>query len=91
MDQAARAKKPANHRQPGGAHAADSAGAGDAVLDRQATRHRRWRPGPARRRRLAGQEAEWTIKKGAVWWFSNRVRVGEAQTVLRAVVPAEFA
>jgi phosphohistidine phosphatase len=40
---------------------------------------------------LAGQEAEWTIKKGAVWWFSNRVRVGEAQTVLRAVVPAEFA
>jgi len=40
---------------------------------------------------LAGQEAEWTVKKGAVWWFSNRVRQGETQTVLRAVVPAEFA
>lgn len=40
---------------------------------------------------LAGQEDEWTIKKGAVWWFSNRVRQGETQTVLRAVVPAELA
>lgn len=34
---------------------------------------------------LSGQEAEWTIKKGAVWWFTNRVRRGETQTVLRAV------
>lgn len=39
---------------------------------------------------LAGQEADWTIKKGAVWWFSNRVRQGETQTVLRAAIPAEF-
>ena len=39
---------------------------------------------------LAGQEAEWTIKKGAVWWFSNRVRQGETQTVLRAVIPPEL-
>ena len=36
---------------------------------------------------LAGHEAEWTIKKGALWWLSNR---GEAQTVLRAVIPAEL-
>ena len=34
---------------------------------------------------LAGAEADWTIKKGAVWWFTNRVRRDETQTVLRAV------
>jgi phosphohistidine phosphatase len=34
---------------------------------------------------LAGEEADWTIKKGAVWWFSTRTRDGESQTVLRAV------
>jgi phosphohistidine phosphatase len=35
---------------------------------------------------LAGHEADWTVKKGALWWFSNRLRRGETQTVLRAVV-----
>ena len=39
---------------------------------------------------LSGAEADWSIKKGAVWWFSNRTRQGETQTVLRAVVAAEF-
>jgi phosphohistidine phosphatase len=39
---------------------------------------------------LAGHEADWTIKKGAVWWLSNRVRRGETQTVLRAVIPCEL-
>jgi phosphohistidine phosphatase len=39
---------------------------------------------------LAGQEAEWSIKKGALWWLSNRVRREETQTVLRAVIPSEF-
>lgn len=39
---------------------------------------------------LAGQEADWTIKKGAVWWFTNRVRQGETQTVLRGVMGAEL-
>jgi phosphohistidine phosphatase len=34
---------------------------------------------------LAGVEADWTIKKAGVWWFSNRVRGNETQTVLRAV------
>lgn len=38
---------------------------------------------------LAGQEADWSVKKGALWWFSNRVRQGETQTVLRAVIGAE--
>ncbi|MCC4118316.1 histidine phosphatase family protein [Aromatoleum toluclasticum] len=40
---------------------------------------------------LSGVEADWTIKKGALWWFSNRVRDGETQTVLRAVVPPDLA
>lgn len=39
---------------------------------------------------LAGHETEWSIKKGAVWWLSNRVRREENQTVLRAVMPAEL-
>lgn len=34
---------------------------------------------------LAGAPADWTIKKAGVWWFSNRVRRDETQTVLRAV------
>lgn len=39
---------------------------------------------------LSGQEADWTIKKGAVWWFSKRSREGRDQTVLRAVMNAEM-
>lgn len=34
---------------------------------------------------LAGTEADWTIKKAGIWWFTNRVRRDETQTVLRAV------
>lgn len=40
---------------------------------------------------LSGVEHDVTIKKGALWWFSNRVRAGEAQTVLRAAIPPDFA
>src|SRR5512145_1599083 len=36
---------------------------------------------------LAGHETDWSIKKGALWWLTNRVRRGETQTVLRAVIP----
>ncbi len=35
---------------------------------------------------LGGAEADWSIKKGGVWWFSSRVRDDETQTVLRAVL-----
>jgi phosphohistidine phosphatase len=34
---------------------------------------------------LAGTEADWTIKKAGIWWFTNRVRQDETQTILRAV------
>lgn len=40
---------------------------------------------------LSGQEADWTVKKGALWWFTNRVRNGETQTVLRALIPHDLA
>lgn len=39
---------------------------------------------------LSDSEADWSIKKGALWWFSNRTRQGETQTVLRAVIPPEL-
>lgn len=31
-----------------------------------------------------------SIKKGALWWFSRRVRNGMAQTTLRVVINADF-
>jgi len=34
---------------------------------------------------LAGAEADWSIKKAGIWWFTNRVRQDETQTILRAV------
>jgi len=39
---------------------------------------------------LAGAEAEWSVKKGALWWLSNRERAGESQVVVRAVVGPDF-
>ena len=39
---------------------------------------------------LCGQEADWTIKKGALWWFSNRARAGESQTLLKAAIGPEM-
>jgi len=39
---------------------------------------------------LSGAEADWSVKKGGVWWFSNRLRNDETQTVLRAVMSPEF-
>ena len=35
---------------------------------------------------LSGVQADWTIKKGGVWWFSSRSRGGTEQAVLRAVI-----
>jgi phosphohistidine phosphatase len=39
---------------------------------------------------LSGEERDWSIKKGAVWWISNRVRQEEMQTVLRCVLAPEM-
>ena len=37
-------------------------------------------------RLLAGEQANWTIKKGALWWFSERA----GEVILRAVVNPEL-
>jgi phosphohistidine phosphatase len=39
---------------------------------------------------LAGEEEDWSMKKGSIWWLSNRVRQGEGQTVLRVMMTPEF-
>lgn len=39
---------------------------------------------------LSGEEAAWTIKKGAVWWFTNRTRQGDTQTILRSVTSPDY-
>lgn len=35
---------------------------------------------------LTGTNAEWSIKKSAVWWFESRTRAGRDEAVLRAVI-----
>lgn len=35
---------------------------------------------------IGGAEADWSVKKGGVWWLSKRSREGRDQTVLRAVM-----
>lgn len=39
---------------------------------------------------LSGSEADWSVKKGGVWWFSWRNREGRDQAVLRAVMNPEM-
>jgi len=39
---------------------------------------------------LAGQELPWSMRKGAVWWLSNRVRDGNAAVVLKVVIGPDF-
>jgi phosphohistidine phosphatase len=39
---------------------------------------------------VAGGDGRWSIKKGAFWWISNRVRDGDAQVVVRAVVSPDL-
>jgi len=39
---------------------------------------------------LSNTRESWNVKKGAVWWFSNRTRLDETQTILKAVMSPEF-
>lgn len=39
---------------------------------------------------LAGAEADWNIKKGAVWWFSSGPQPGDGPTVLKAAIAPEL-
>jgi phosphohistidine phosphatase len=40
---------------------------------------------------LSGEPAPWSVKKGAVWWLSNRTRDGESGVVLRVVIGPDLA
>jgi len=39
---------------------------------------------------VAGSPVEWSLRKGALWWLSYRVRNGEGQVVVRAVVAPDM-
>lgn len=39
---------------------------------------------------IAGEPMPWSVKKGAVWWLSHRVRGEQPQVVLRAVVSPDL-
>lgn len=41
-------------------------------------------------RLLGGEEADWAVKKGGVWWISHRLRNHHEQTVLRTVINPDF-
>lgn len=38
---------------------------------------------------MSGKPDYWSVKKGAVWWFSRREREGDFQTTLRLVIAPE--
>ncbi len=39
---------------------------------------------------LSGEEASWSVRKGAVWWLSNRIRSAESSVVLKVVIAPDF-
>ena len=39
---------------------------------------------------LAGKQEYWSIKKGAIWWFSSRLREQNSETTLRLVIAPDF-
>ena len=39
---------------------------------------------------LSGAAQSWSIRKGSVWWLSNRVRDGDAGVVLKVVQSPDF-
>ncbi|PKO25425.1 MAG: histidine phosphatase family protein [Betaproteobacteria bacterium HGW-Betaproteobacteria-8] len=46
--------------------------------------------GMAAAKALTGKTDYWSVKKGAIWWLTNRVRGDERQTVLRAVLSPDM-
>ena len=39
---------------------------------------------------LTGHVASWSVRKGALWWISNRVRDGASSTLLKVVIGPDF-
>lgn len=46
--------------------------------------------GMAAAKAMTGRTDYWSVKKGAIWWLSSRVRGDERQTLLRAVLSPEM-
>ena len=59
----------------------------DTAMDLILWRHAEAEDGaPDRARALTGVHASWPVKKGAAWWLRRRVRDGEVEVTLRAVI-----
>ena len=39
---------------------------------------------------LSGGSGHWSVKKGGLWWLSNRVRNEQAQVIVRAVISPDL-
>ena len=39
---------------------------------------------------ISGRADDWTLKKGGLWWLTNRVRNDEAQVVVRATIAPDM-
>ena len=39
---------------------------------------------------VSGAKGDWSVKKGGLWWLSNREREGESQVVVRAVLAPDL-
>lgn len=39
---------------------------------------------------LTQSSDDWVLKKGALWWFSHRIRDGEAQTLLKVAMTPDL-
>jgi phosphohistidine phosphatase len=39
---------------------------------------------------VSGEASPWSIRKGGLWWLSNRVRDGDASVVVKVVIGPDF-
>ncbi|EQD80848.1 phosphohistidine phosphatase, SixA, partial [mine drainage metagenome] len=39
---------------------------------------------------LTGEVAPWSVRKGALWWLTQRERNGQPQLILHAVIDPEL-
>jgi len=39
---------------------------------------------------VSGEATQWSIRKGGLWWLSNRVRDGDASVLVKVVIGPDF-
>ena len=39
---------------------------------------------------VTGEQADWSVKKGGLWWLESRVRGGDARVTVRAVIASDL-